>query len=190
MDDLPVRKHIRLKNYDYSSYGYYFITICTKNRECLFGDISNNIMTLSDYGLIAENNIISIPEHIKNVRIDNYIVMPNHVHILLIVDNDDNLNVATRYIVSDNSDKSPIYTNNMKDERTPYMVSLQQKSKQIVPKTIQQYKASVSRNIGIAGLWQSKYHDHIIRNETEYQKIWQYIYENPIRWTTDKFYVI
>jgi len=89
-------------------------------------------------------------------------------------------NVGMRYIASG----EPI----SEDKRTPYMVSLQAKSKQTVSKTIQQYKASVSRDTAIIGLWQSRFHDHIIRNEDEYQQKWHYIDQNPAKWAEDEFY--
>ena len=164
MKDLPVRKNIRLKGYDYSLNGYYFITVCTRNREFVFGTVKNDRMILTEYGTIAERNLMGIPLHLRNVKIDKYIVMPNHVHLILIVD----AHVGTRYIASDRnvSDTSGRTASDsemmsemrmpnirMPNIRTPYMASLQvspqEKSKQIVSKTIQQYKASVSRDTGV-----------------------------------------
>ena len=176
MSDLPKRKNIRLKDFDYSQNGAYFITICTKDKRKIFGDISNGMIVLSNYGTIAARNINLISRHIDDVYVDKYVVMPNHVHMMIFVMRTpcmvslqpDNF-VGTRYIVSD-------------------MVSAQTRSKQIIPKTVQQYKASVSRNAGVKGLWQSKYHDHIIRNEEEYNKIWEYIDTNPLKWELDCYF--
>ena len=197
MKDLPVRKNIRLKDYDYSKSGYYFITICTRCREFMFGTIENNVVILEEYGIVAERNLINIPLHIQNVRIDKYVVMPDHVHLILV----NSGNVGTRYIASG-------YVAS-EESRTPCMASLREKSnagnvgtryiasgciasaeksKQTISKAIQQYKASVSRDTGVTGLWQPRFYDHIIRDEAEYQRIWQYIDENPARWTAGEHY--
>lgn len=105
MFDLPKRKNIRLKDYDYSQNGAYFITICVRDREHIFGDIFNNATSLSHYGMIAANNINSISQHIKGVYVGQYVVMPNHVHMILVV-NDivGTPHVGTRYIVSEPGD--------------------------------------------------------------------------------------
>ena len=160
--NLPKRKSIRLKDYDYSHAGYYFITICVHNKRSMFGKVVNGIMELNGNGKIAENNIAEIPVHIKDTMIDKFVVMPNHIHMILIV--------------------LP------NDTGTPNLASPQMKSKQIVPKAIQQFKASVSRQTNIIGLWQSKYYDHIIRNDAEYREIWEYIDTNPLKWQEDKYY--
>jgi len=176
----PTRKNIRLTGYDYSQSGAYFITICARNMEHQFGNMVEGKVELSNCGIIAERNIRSISEHMKSVCIDNYVVMPNHVHLILTIIPDA---VGTRYIVSESEPRQHATT-----ERTPYMASLQVKSKQIVPKTIQQYKASVTRDSGIAGLWQPRFHDHIIRDEAEYQRIWRYIDQNPANWESDRYH--
>ena len=78
------RRTIRLKGYDYSKSGFYFITICTKNREMIFGEIKDKKMILSKYGMIAEKIIERIQRNLKNkIRIDNYIIMPNHLHLII-----------------------------------------------------------------------------------------------------------
>jgi len=173
---LPMRKNIRLQEYDYSSAGYYFITICINDGHEIFGNIDNGQIIFNKYGKIAECNLLNIPCHIKSVFIDKYVIMPNHVHMIMgIIEN-----LGTRHISSDKPKPD--------NERTPYMASLQTKSKQTVSKAIQQYKASVSRETKIAGLWQPRFHDHIIRNEEKYKLIWRYIDENPIKWNEDRYY--
>jgi putative transposase len=90
MNRTPVKHHrrsIRLKDYDYSQDGAYFVTICVHNRESLFGKIANEKMILNDVGKIAEQCWCEIPQHYPNVILDKYIVMPNHVHGILIIDN-------------------------------------------------------------------------------------------------------
>ena len=82
MKELPVRKSIRLKNYDYSQPGYYFVTVCVKDRHEMFGEVFNGQMKINEYGAVAERNLVNIPRHIKHVLIDNFVIMPNHISLL------------------------------------------------------------------------------------------------------------
>lgn len=86
--ELPIRKPIRLKEYDYSQNGMYFVTICTHNRECLFGKIVGNGLDRSEYGLTAGNDLMNLSQHFPHITIDKYIVMPNHIHAIIFIDND------------------------------------------------------------------------------------------------------
>lgn len=166
---LPERKNIRLQGYDYSRNGLYFITICVEDRRCMFGNIINNGMELNQTGIVADNNIIAIEQHIEDVKTVNHVVMPNHIHLILWIHH----SVGSPYMVNENNDVS---------------MDLLDRSKQVVPLAIQQYKASVSRQTKITDLWQSKYYDHIIRNYDEYMLVARYIYGNPHNWRNDKFY--
>ena len=167
-----MRKKIRLDGYDYSQNGAYFITICSHNHAHLFGEITDGFVHLNENGDIVSQHIAEIKDHISGAEVTKYVVMPNHVHIILMVNTSA---VGTRYIVS--------------ETRTPCMASLQEKSKQIVPKAIQQFKASVTRKTKTPDLWQTRYYDHVIRSEKEYQEIWQYTDENPLKWEQDCFFV-
>jgi len=162
--DLPVRKRIRLEGYDYSRPGYYFITICTKNRHCLFGNIIGDQMRLNDYGSIAENELLKISSRYSGVEIDNHVIMPNHVHMIIVIKPTERINA---FPTAD------------------------------IPNIVGKYKAGVTRIVGNAfmrsvgmrsEIWQSRFHDHIIRSEEEYKKIWQYINDNPAKWRDDQFY--
>ena len=167
--ELPKRKRNRLCYFDYSSGGIYFITICTQNRKNIFWtkkqpdfvgeDIilpSENI-NLSAYGKIVNNVINDIPNHYANVEILQYVIMPNHIHILLYLPYNDGR------IISSPTINKPIFT------------------------IIGQMKREISKRIGIP-IWQRSFHDHIVRNKTDYEKISKYIYENPIKWQYDCFY--
>ncbi len=154
--ELPKRKNIRLKDYDYSQNGAYFVTICTHNRENLFGEIYNGIMNLSLYGQIAQWEIMNTNDkRLKNdIYIDKFIVMPNHVHIII--------NVGSWLAVTANTNafSKPI--------------------KNSLSAIVGGYKSAVTRKINessktdmashVPTVWQSRYHDHIIRNEKEYLK--------------------
>jgi len=165
MGDFPIRKSIRLKDYDYSSEGYYFITICAKNKAKVFGDFVDGKFQLTECGEIAERNLMGIKEHIENVYVDKYVVMPDHIHLILVVT--DGEGVRTPYMASVRAN--------------PCALSALEKSKQTVSRAVQQYKASVSRDTKINGLWHSRFYDRIIRDEIEYREIWQYIDNNQTR---------
>lgn len=93
------RKSNRLKNFDYSSTGYYFVTICTKNKEEYFGDIVNNKINLNKYGQIAKQCWLNIPKHFPNVLFDEFLIMPNHIHGIIVIRNT-NHSVGNAYMRS------------------------------------------------------------------------------------------
>jgi REP element-mobilizing transposase RayT len=138
------RKRNRLKDHNYSQEGYYFITICTKDREEWFGNVDGDEMRLNKFGEIARNFWAEITGHSKFVGIDKFSVMPNHVHGILIIEGD----------VVGNA----------------YMRSLQNRTNMLLSKIIQQYKASVTRKINSLEnvfdfRWQKSFYDHVIRND-------------------------
>jgi len=158
MKELPVRKNIRLKGYDYSNAGYYFVTICVKDgHELLWNETpvgAHIVRPLSDIGMVTKKSIENITEIYSNVIVDKYTIMPNHVHMILRIENGGRTMCAPTSHVS-----------NM----------------------IKQCKEYVTKQIGFS-IWQRSYHDHIIRDKAEYQKIWKYIDQNPTRWTEDCYY--
>ncbi|HHQ6545419.1 TPA: transposase [Serratia fonticola] len=89
------RESVRLRNYDYASVGFYFVTICTHQRQCLFGTINNSIMQLNNHGLIAKKCWLQIPQHFAAVGLDHFVVMPNHMHALLHIHMETGATVAT-----------------------------------------------------------------------------------------------
>ena len=154
---LPVRKRLRIQNFDYSSEGYYFVTICTKDKKKYFGDIidtQSNSMRYTPVGVVAEKHIKKIEHHFSCVTVDKYVVMPNHVHMIIII-----------------GCKNKAPTGNFPTLST--IIGL--------------YKSGVSRELG-QSVWQRFYHDHVIRNETAYKKIWEYIDTNPMAWEKDVFF--
>lgn len=191
------RKSIRLKGYDYSQEGLYFITICTCNRECLFGEVINKEMILNDAGRAANECWLKIPEHFPNVVLHEHVVMPNHVHGII------ELVTAASVPVNVAGDSdiwfSDVGVQNF--EPLPRMPSpppppSQNKFQKIIPRSIgsiiRGYKIGVTNffrtNTDIHKVWQRNFHEHIIRNEQSYWKISEYIIDNPKAWETDKFY--
>jgi putative transposase len=186
MAQMQNRKLSRLKDYDYSQNGYYFVTICTKNREIFFGKIKNGKMILNEYGEMAEKCWLEIPDHFLNCFIDEFVIMPNHIHGILIIENNeivgnngivgDNGIIGNRGIVVGNNDRCSLRRN---------------RNMQLLPKIISQFKSSVTREIrkqfeNFEFQWQKSFHDHIIRDEKSLNNIRQYIIDNPLRWDMDE----
>ena len=158
--ELPARKPNRLPCFDYSTPGAYFITICEKNHKCIFWrDVGASIarppiIQLSEYGKIVDAVIREIPAHYPAVSVDHYVVMPNHIHLLLQINTD----AYGRPMVAPT-----------------------------ISTVVQQMKGVVTKQIG-RSVWQKLFHDHVIRGEEDYLKIWEYIDTNPARWKEDCFY--
>ncbi|MDD5770480.1 MAG: transposase [Candidatus Gracilibacteria bacterium] len=173
-------KSNRLKNYDYSNNGGYFITICTKDRENYFGEILDGKMVLNEFGKIIENEIKNIDNYNDFGFVDEFVIMPNHLHIIIIIEGYD-LCRDNSGIVSTYTDKSGIVSTNMLNRRN-----------MLIPKIIGKFKMLTSKHINILKksignqLWQPNYYDRIIRNEDELKKIRKYILENPLKWEFDQ----
>lgn len=195
----------RLQTWDYANNGAYFITICTQNREHFFGNIKNGIMQLSEIGKLAAQFWYEIPNHFSMVELGNFVVMPNHVHGILIM----NHPVETRLIASDNNNETidEIRLNASDNENsnineTRSIASLEDgtggfsgnKNPMLndnISKIVRWYKGRCSfecRKFNPNFGWQSRFHDHIIRNSESFEKIQHYIEQNPSKWKEDTFY--
>jgi REP element-mobilizing transposase RayT len=185
----------RLQNWNYRWAGAYFITICTQNRKHYFGEIVNGEMQLSPIGAIADVLWHEIKTHSKNVELDAFVVMPNHIHGILILndmdngkigDNGDNgNNVETLHATSLQSTPQPT----PQPTKNEFMASISPKSDS-VSTIIRSYKSVVTKHahrLGFEFEWQPRFHDHIIRNQNSFEKIQTYIFENPVKWVDDKF---
>jgi putative transposase len=171
------RKSPRLQGYDYTETGAYFITICTHNREMLFGEVVDGGMRLNPIGKITDECWAQIPTHFPNIKIDCYVVMPNHVHGIVIIETQEP--VGTTHVSSTMSDSMR--------PNGPKAGSL--------GAIIGSYKGAVSRqinqvlNLETSRIWQERFHDHIIRNSDALHQIQTYVQTNPARWKDDTFYV-
>ena len=152
------RKRNRKLGFDYSSEAIYFVTICCKDRVHFFGKIINGEMYLNESGKIVNSQINWLEEQYGYCHVHNAVVMPNHVHILLEIWKSENPDVKVKSLSS----------------------------------LIGAFKTTASKQIHLADngdfAWQRSFHDHIVRNETRYQIIFNYISENPGKWEEDKFY--
>jgi REP element-mobilizing transposase RayT len=179
----------RLKGYDYRRKGLYFITICTDEMICYFGEICNKKMILNETGKIAHNYWQEIPQHFPNCQVDVFIIMPNHVHGILMLNNNTNRGsgaVETLHATSQNGQQKQ--NENQKD-KNEIMSNISPKPGSIST-IIRSYKSAVTKNarsIQSDFSWQTRFHDHLIRDDKEYQKIANYIVENPLNWQKDKF---
>lgn len=188
----------RLQGYDYGQNGAYFITICTQNRIHFFGKIINGIMQLNELGKIAYNFWAEIPDHFPFVELGAFVIMPNHMHGILIINKSD-VDISPESSVSPISVQTlhrNVSAHDTDDTDTPPPTKNAQMAK-ISPKPgtistiIRSYKSAVTkfaRQIHTDFGWQPRFHDHIIRNETAYKRIDNYIINNPINWKEDKFH--
>jgi REP element-mobilizing transposase RayT len=171
----------RLRGYDYGRPGSYFVTICAKNRFHYFGKIMNGEMFYSKTGIIASKHLLEIPDHIPGTLLDAYTIMPNHIHCVITITDDGSAKpVGTFHETSLRVQNQPSKNKSMADI-SPKPGSL--------PTIVRSYKSSVTKWCNenqILFAWQTRFHDHIIRNETEYQRIRNYIINNPMRWKYDK----
>ncbi len=164
------RKTTRLRGWDYTSPGWYFVTICTRNRQPFFGRIANGVMHLSPIGKIADQYWREIPNHTAgHVSLDAFVVMPNHVHGIIVIHT------------------PPPTTTNIKKQHPMSLISPKAGSLAAI---IRSYKAAVTRWCHRNGFttfsWQRNYYDHIIRREHDLFRIRQYILDNPRRWKMDR----
>lgn len=179
--ELPQRKNNRLKEYDYSSSGVYFITVCTKDKAPIFwagnklvnkADAENIVGEdsilpsqkghLSPAGKIVAEVVEKIPEYYSNMELLQYVIMPNHIHLLLWIDGCGGRILSSPTKAADERGKT-------------------------ISTVIGQTKRLISKRLGFP-VWQRSFHDHIVRNDEDYQQIARYIQENPLKWELDCFY--
>ena len=177
------RKSNRLKNYDYSKNDYYFITICTKDRIHYFGEIRNGKMILNKFGKIIKQQWLCLENRFDYVKLDEFVMMQNHIHGILIIDKND---IAINSINHSNPTNR---RDNHKDNafsivRMVVPTTTHNKQDNLLSKTMNVFKTKSSKLIHLNNLkqfkWQRSFHDHIIRNRDELNKIRIYIRNNPI----------
>jgi putative transposase len=187
----------RLQNWDYKWAAAYFITICTQNRECYFGNIENGKMQWSAIGIIADILWHEIKNHVMNIELDAFVVMPNHIHGILILNNDDiDNNIGSG---SDSGSVETLHATSLRTTNSPespqmkneFMATISPKSGS-VSTIIRSCKSAVTKHshrLGYDFAWQARFYDHIIRDNHSFKKIQSYIIQNPLKWNGDKFYV-
>ena len=163
------RKPNRLQDYDYSQVGYYLVTICTQDKVNYFGEIEKARMKLSDIGQIATDCWQAVPEHFHNTALDEFVVMPNHIHGIIIIVGNADLRSKPPYCPQRQTDRSKMY----------------------LSKIMHGFKSSVTRmarkqwNNHSFG-WQKSFYDHVIRNDKDLHRVRAYIQNNPLNWELDR----
>ncbi len=165
--DLPVRKPNRLKEFDYNQNGAYFVTICTKDRKCILSNIVGDgvfdvpKIYLSKYGKIVKNRIDEMNIMYDNIFVEKYIIMPNHIHLVIRINNITEIQNGTSRTASPTNSTIPLF--------------------------VSTFKRLTNKQIGNK-IWQRSYHDHIIREEEDYINICEYINNNALKWQDDKYF--
>lgn len=159
------RRNNRLKEYDYTSNGYYYVTICTDGRREWLGNIMNGGMIINSYGTICQQCWMDLPNHYNNILLDAYIIMPNHIHGIIIIDNSNKREGCK----PSPTDKSYSLSEIIRGFKTFSSKQINQ-----IIKTHDKFK------------WQRSFHDHIVRNDKSLDNIREYIINNPATWEKDK----
>jgi REP element-mobilizing transposase RayT len=181
----------RLKNWDYSSQGLYFITICTQDRENYLGEIYSGKMCPSEIGEIAEKFWVEIEKQFDFIHLDEFVIMPNHIHGILEICNSEGGNDNV-YNCRDAINRVPTIVNptNVNPVNGGFAGEKNPMFHKNISRVIRWYKGRCSfemRKLRSDFKWQSLFHDHVIRNEESYQRIRQYIKDNPKNWGEDTF---
>jgi REP element-mobilizing transposase RayT len=171
------RRSIRLKEYDYAQPGGYFVTVVTYQRDLLFGEIVNEEMQLNKFGCIADECWRGIPGHFPNVELGAYVVMPNHVHGII--------------VINDRADENGLATNSSPvvgaRHASPLPCGVKPHSLGAI---VGSFKSAVTKRIGrelsATGIWQRNYYEHVIRNDKDWDRIHRYIECNPSLWAEDE----
>jgi REP element-mobilizing transposase RayT len=182
-----------LKGHDYSKGSRYFITICTQGKAIWFGNILNQQMILSESGQIAKKLWRELPEHFSFVSLDEYVIMPDHVHGIIIINpcaDDDVIDVETLHATSLRQQQQRQQPQQPQPQPSPhthkneFMSSISPKPGSLAT-VIRSYKSAVSKNIHLSDhkfSWQPRYYDHIIHSDRELDRIRNYIINNPAKW--------
>ncbi len=191
----PARKSLWLKNYDYSTPGAYFITICTKDRKCILsridapspdnavgaGALDGPQVRLSAYGRIAEETLREIEGHYPYLCIDSHVIMPNHVHLLVRIADG---GPSGRDALSEHA--GGMFAANA-GSNLRLRPGAPAPTNSIIPSFVSTFKQFSNHRYG-APHWQRSYYDHVIRNENDYRQVAEYIDSNPAKWPEDRFH--
>lgn len=186
---LPHRRSIRLQGYDYSQAGAYFVTICTQGRACMFGDIENGAMALSEYGDAVRDEWLKTAEFRAEIRTGEFVVMSNHFHGIVIIAES---TIGTiRELPLPHNHSAGAIVRAIHESPLPNQTSRQQRRQMALSKIIGRFKMLTAKRINairkLSGVpvWQRNYYEHVIRNEADYGQIAEYIADNPRRWEED-----
>ncbi len=178
------RRSVRLQSWDYTQSAAYFVTICTDNRLCVFGEVVQDAMNLNSFGQIAEASWQTIPDHFLHVELDAFVIMPNHIHGIVVIVAD----ALTNEVTQDDG-RGAAVLRPYDGERKPHQIGVTPGSLGAI---VRSYKSAVAkqinqlRNTSGATVWQRNYHDRIIRNQRELEATRRYIEDNSMQWALDE----
>lgn len=172
------RRSIHLREYDYSQPGSYFITICTIDKEPIFGEIIEGEIVLNQNGKAVEECWLAIPDHFGNIELDKFVVMPNHIHGIIVIRPDDNDKQNT--VGAKHASPLRLYKIKIHGPKSNSIGAIIASFKSAATKQI-----NILRNIAGQSIWQRNYYEHIIRDEQELNKIRRYVINNPAKWSYD-----
>jgi len=192
--DCHHRRSYRLAGYDYTQSGAYFITICTSNRECLFGEIVMGQMRLNIMGHIVADEWTKTVAMRPAIESDEWVVMPNHFHAIVLINNDKAPLLGARRAVP-SSHTSTEYQHTVPD--IPHRAPREAFGCPVpgsIPTIVRSFKSAVTKQVNLlrqtpgSVLWQRNFWDHVIRNEVDCNRIREYIQTNPQRWELDSLH--
>jgi REP element-mobilizing transposase RayT len=187
----------RLQNWDYGWNASYFVTICTDDHDCFFGEIVDRKMQLSEIGCLAKQFWLEIPNHFPYVQLNAFVVMPNHIHGIVVIDNYNarirQCQLETKKELTEETRQCLVSTVDKKEmeKKTIGQKRFQNQGKNTLSSIIGSYKSVVTKNARIIHAdfsWQSRFYDHIIRNDKSFIRIEEYINNNVSNWKDDKFF--
>jgi len=192
------RRSIRLKGYDYSQKGAYFITICVQDKKCVFGEIKNSILLLNDAGNMIKKWYFALENKFSGINCGEFVIMPNHFHCIIINKSTGTVG-ADPCVCPDDTGEHKIVSGEHKIVSGEHKIVSGEHTGSPLHKIIQWFKTMTTneyiRNVENNGwqrfagkLWQRNYYEHIIRNEKSYYKIPDYIINNPVKWQEDKLF--
>ena len=193
------RKDVRLKAYDYSSAGAYFITICTQDRRCILSDdvlVGGGVadaprLRLTEPGMTVEQTLLEMDRTYDYISIDNYVIMPNHVHLLVsITDSGTSRTPNGTSRTPNGTSRTPSPTDHPESAYEPVGAGVPDRpspANAVLPAFVSTFKRFTNRKCG-EKLWQRSYYEHVIRNDRDYEETWNYIENNPAKWIDDRYY--
>ncbi len=174
------RRSVRIPEYDYSQAGYYFVTVCTYQHECWLGEIVNQKMQLNTFGELVRKEWLRTQDIRSNVKLDCFVIMPNHLHGIVVIE-DNSVRNAGRGTLQRAPTKKP-----------PASEQFGNPTSNSIPTIIRLFKSTTTKQINSIretpgySFWQRNYYEHVIRNESELKRVREYIEANPARWDDDQ----
>lgn len=173
------RRSIRLPGYDYTRADAYFVTICVYQRQCLFGDVADGEVVLNEYGLVVQQTWHDLPNHFQHIVLDQFIIMPNHLHGVIVFGGDTSARTSVRTSAVGAQHAAPLQC-----VQNPHVISGS------LGAVVRSFKSAVTKRINTHRctpghpVWQRNYYEHVIRDDRDLVNTRQYITTNPTRWVT------